>query len=329
MRRLLLAAAIGLLLNAGAARANSLEEGKAAYGRGDYADAIKWFGYAAAAQGNAEAQVSLGRMYDTGTGVARNYAEAVRLYRLAAAQGNAEGQYRLGSMYGFGAGVPKDDAEAVKWYQLAAAQGHAGGQLSLGTAYDLGKGVAQNYAEAGKWFRLAAAQGDKYAMASLGSYEIGRDNVRAYMWLTLGEGLGDRNRDYSLDMAARKMTSQQIADAQRMARECQQRNFKDCDSIQTGSDTAANAPPRANELSWSGSNTSNTRPFSVDGPWELHWSATGSFFSIFIRSESGDVVGVGANQAGSGDGSSFQPKGGRYFLAVSAIGQWRIWITPP
>lgn len=329
MRRLLLAAATIALLSAGAAWAGSLEEGKAAYGRGDYADALKWFGYAAVAQGNAEAQVALGRMYDVGAGVARNYAEAVRLYRLGAAQGNAEGQYRLGTMYSFGAGVPKDDAEAVKWYRLAAAQGHAGSQLSLGTAYDLGKGVAQDKAEAGKWYRLAAAQGDKYAMASLGIYEIGGDNVHAYMWLTLGEGMGDRDRDFELDMVAKKMTPQQIAQAQMMAKECQARKFKDCELIQAGSFQTTKAATSGSELSWSGSNTSNTRPFTVDSPWELHWSATGSFFSIMIRSETGDLIGVGANQAGSGDGSSFQPKGGRYFLAVSALGQWRIWITPP
>lgn len=33
-------------------------------------------------------------MYDTGQGVLQNYAEAVRLYRLAAEQGEARGQAR-------------------------------------------------------------------------------------------------------------------------------------------------------------------------------------------------------------------------------------------
>ena len=56
----------------------------------------------AADQGHAEAQFSLGLMYNNGHGVKQDYHEAVRLYRLA--------------------------AEAARWFRKAAAQGTAGAE---------------------------------------------------------------------------------------------------------------------------------------------------------------------------------------------------------
>ncbi len=50
----------------------------------------------AADQGDADAQLNLGFMYDHGEGVPQNYAEAVRWYRMAADQGNAIAQHNLG-----------------------------------------------------------------------------------------------------------------------------------------------------------------------------------------------------------------------------------------
>ena len=67
-----------------------------------------------AEQGDVEAQFVLGVMYENGKGVTRDYAEAVKWYRLAAEQGDARGQTCLGVMYEFGQGVPQNQTEAVK-----------------------------------------------------------------------------------------------------------------------------------------------------------------------------------------------------------------------
>ena len=75
-----------------------------------------------AEQGNAIAQNNLGIMYRRGRGVAENYAEAVRWYRLAAEQGNATAQVSLGYMYANGDGVPQNDVRAYMWYSVTAAQ---------------------------------------------------------------------------------------------------------------------------------------------------------------------------------------------------------------
>jgi TPR repeat protein len=174
-----------------------IEEGNAAYKKGDFPTALREF-KPLAAQGNADAQYSLGVMYDRGEGVAQDHARAHMWWSRAAAQGDSWAQGNLGQQYRKGEGVVQDYAEAVKWYKLAAAQGSFLGQIHLGFMYDRGEGVAQDYVRAHMWLNLAATSGGGWAMES-------RDNV------------------------AKKMTSEQIGEAQKMARECQKRNFKGCD----------------------------------------------------------------------------------------------------
>jgi len=107
-------------------------------------------------------------------------------------------------------------------------------QYNLGGMYDKGQGVAQNYAEAVKWYRLSAAQGVAVAQFNLGGmYATGqgvaKDLVRAYMWFNLGAESGYVDAVTNRNIAAKRMTQQQIAQAQNMARDCRRRNFKRCD----------------------------------------------------------------------------------------------------
>ena len=73
--------------------------------------------------GDAKAQFNIGTMYENGSGVKQDYAEAAKWYRKAAVLGDARAQYNLGIMNQNGWGVPQDDTEAVKWYRKAAMQG--------------------------------------------------------------------------------------------------------------------------------------------------------------------------------------------------------------
>ena len=115
-------ALLATLPGAPVAAGQTFDEAVAAYGRGDYATAIRGV-RVHAEQGDASAQFSLGGMYYNGRGVLKDDAEAVRWYRLAADQGLAGAQLELGFMYANGEGVLKDDAEAVRWYRLAAGSG--------------------------------------------------------------------------------------------------------------------------------------------------------------------------------------------------------------
>jgi TPR repeat protein len=181
------------------------------------------------------------------------YVEAAKWFRLAAEQGHAKAQRRIGAMYYEGEGVPQDYVETVKWYRLAADQGHAGAQFRLGELYDPDqgpRGIQQDVQNTEKWWILAADQGHAGAQFNLGvMYEHGprpdrevsrarnrwkdgpeiykarpsdpfpyfqgldQDFVLAHKWYNLSANGADR------DAVARRMTPEQIVEAQRLARE--------------------------------------------------------------------------------------------------------------
>ena len=98
----------------------------------------------------------------------------------------------MGDAYSFGYGVPQDYAEAAEWYRKTAEQGETKAQNSLGISYWRGQGVAQDYIQAHMFANLAAANftGEKRELS-----------------VKLRDGI------------AAKMTPEQIAEAQRLARE--------------------------------------------------------------------------------------------------------------
>jgi hypothetical protein len=58
---------------------------------------------------------------------------------------------------------------------------------------------------------------------------VPKDYIRGHMWLNLALTSGDEDAQKAKDSAEVLMTPQQIKQAQQMARDCQQRNFKGCD----------------------------------------------------------------------------------------------------
>ena len=176
-----------------------------------------------------------GDIEDADAALVRNdYATALTKFKIAALKKDAYAQLQVGNMYNEGLGVVQDYAEAVRWYKLAATQGHAMAQSNLGVKYENGQSVVQDYAEAVRLYKLAAAQGDATAQSNLGAmYANGQgvvqDYIRAHMWFNLGAVKGYSNAVKNRDTFAKRMTPQQIAEAQKLARECQARNFKNCD----------------------------------------------------------------------------------------------------
>jgi uncharacterized caspase-like protein len=89
-----------------------------AYDRADYATALRiWL--PAAAEGDADAQLYVGEIYEKGLGVAPDYAKAASWYLQASEQGSARAQINLGHLYERGLGVDRDVATAVSWYRRA------------------------------------------------------------------------------------------------------------------------------------------------------------------------------------------------------------------
>mgnify|MGYP001617524024 CR=1 FL=1 len=87
---------------------NSYEVASAAYDAGDYAKARRIW-QPMADKGDVHAQYAIGRLYEKGRGVDRDFATAVKWYRQAAEKGHVDSQYRLAVGYGYGLGVKKDE----------------------------------------------------------------------------------------------------------------------------------------------------------------------------------------------------------------------------
>jgi len=169
------------------------ETGYAAYEKGRYRTALRLL-HPSAEKGDARAQSTVGLMYYKGNGVAQNDHEALRWFRLAADQGDARAQFNLGGMYFEAQGVAQDFTEATKWWSLAADQGYPQAQYNLGLWYAEGKDGSSDNVQAHMWLNLAAA---RLASGSRERYEAIR----------------------SRDLVASKMTTEQITQAQKLARE--------------------------------------------------------------------------------------------------------------
>lgn len=119
-----------------------------------------------------------------------DYVRAASLLAVEAERGSPVAQTYLGYMYQYGLGVPRDYVLATSWLHQAAQQGEPTGQFLLGLLFDKGYGVPQDWVAAEVWLNLAAAHA--------------RGRQQEYF---------SRIRD----AVARKLTLNQLADAQRQA----------------------------------------------------------------------------------------------------------------
>lgn len=181
-----------LVVSFGAA-AGPIEQGAAAYARGDYATAASLW-RPMAEQGIADAELNLATLYEHGQGVPQDYEMAAMWFRKAAAQGLPDAQFELAMLYQNGQGVPHDDAAAASWFGKAADQGVAEAQFNLGVIYFNGQGVTKDFVQSHKWFDLASTH-----------FPAGDPNVKVAAQYR--------------DRVAGKMTPAQIAEARKLARE--------------------------------------------------------------------------------------------------------------
>ena len=184
---------IVLLAGTGLGACADFKKEQAGYERADY-ETILHIWKPLAERGDIDAQNDLGMMYAEGVGVPQDQEMAAQWFRRAAEQGYAVAQFNLGGMYKQGRGMPQDDKVAAQWYKRAAEQGHSGAQFLLGTMYDEGRGVSKDFIYSHMWINIAFGE---YADIFLQPLEI-------------------------------KMTPPQITEAQRLARECVRKAYKDC-----------------------------------------------------------------------------------------------------
>jgi len=173
--------------------ADDLVDGITAFKSEDYAKAYRILS-AVSKNGDRRALFYLGRMLMWGKGVHMNKNKGWKLVRRSALEGFAEAQDAIGIKYE----AEKDFTNAAKWYRMAAEQGFAPGQFRLGWLYEDGEGVLKSYVYAHMWYNIAQAGGIKMG-------RVFRDSLE------------------------KKMTAAQIAEAQRLARECVRKKFKGCE----------------------------------------------------------------------------------------------------
>lgn len=121
----------------------------------------------AAQEGDIIAIGDLGFCYMTGTGVERNYDEALKWLQQAVELDDPYAKSHLGEMYKNGWGVPPDDAEAAKWFRRSADQGYRGGQYNLAMMLLAARGVARDRAAAEELLSRAAGHGHAEARREL------------------------------------------------------------------------------------------------------------------------------------------------------------------
>lgn len=145
---------------------------------------------------NISAQFSLGEAYRTGDGVAQDYSEAVRWYKLASKGGSANAQFALGGLIAEGLGAEQDLKSAFSLFESSAKAGHMQAALVLGTMIEKGLGTDLPPETAVKWYKIAAEGGVGEGATNLGVlYQTGeivpQDFALAQSWYQRGANLGD------------------------------------------------------------------------------------------------------------------------------------------
>ena len=174
------------LLQYSNAWAASYAEGKQAYLDKDYARALEIL-KPLAENGDSQAQVTLGIMYDFGHGVAKDPAKAIEWYIKAAEQGIPVAQHDVGVQYFQGQGVEQDYLKAAYWWEQSANAGLADSKFNLGLLYYRGIGLEVDYQKASALFTSAAEQDHPHAQYSLavmyafGQY-LDKDYEQALQW---------------------------------------------------------------------------------------------------------------------------------------------------
>ena len=169
-----------LFFFASSSYAATYEDGKKAYLAQDYGRALEIL-KPLAENGNAQAQITMGLMYDYGHGVEKSASESIKWYLMAAEQGVPLVQHDMGVKYFQGQGVEQNYDEAAKWWEMSANAGIADSQFNLGLMYYRGIGIEKDYVKAAKLFEDAAEQGHGNAQYSLAvMYAFGQSKEKSY-----------------------------------------------------------------------------------------------------------------------------------------------------
>lgn len=161
--------------------------------------------------GSALGFYGLGRAYEHGLGVDKDYKKAMSNYKKAVELGLVEANYGLGQLYHYGEGVDVDGLQALSYYQDAIKGKEFGLVNSAKTAiselyYKGISGVTQNYEKALSWCKEAVEAGFSGAINYLATlYDDGKaveqDYAKAMELLKKAAALNSSSAMYNLGRA--------------------------------------------------------------------------------------------------------------------------------
>ena len=122
--------------------------------KGDYKSAFVEF-QKLAKDGDIISMYNLGRMYQNGLGVDRDFEKAMKLYLTSAKEGYSLSYNNIGQMYSLGQGVEKDHKVSMNWYKLGVKYKLSDSAYNIGTKFINGSGVEKNYSVALMWMNIA------------------------------------------------------------------------------------------------------------------------------------------------------------------------------
>ena len=161
--------------------------------QGDASKSIYW-ARLATDQGLSMAQAHLGKFYEMGVGVERDYEQAFELFRKAAEQGDPVGALRLAGLYLAGHGVTQDDSKATALFRQAANQNLPAAAHYYADSLVAGRGIAKDEHAAVEWYLKAAELGWLQSPRLLAAFYfdggiVPRDMIEASKWLQVSFAL--------------------------------------------------------------------------------------------------------------------------------------------
>jgi TPR repeat protein len=132
----------------------------------DLNQAKEWYSKAAS-YSHGPSLFRLGRLFEFGNGVEKNYKKTIELYKKSALQHNNDALRALGNIYQQGNDVRSNISKSFGYYSSAAENGDSKAQFILGTLYERELVENGSFLDAFKWFSVAASQGNEEAHSHL------------------------------------------------------------------------------------------------------------------------------------------------------------------
>lgn len=131
-------------------------------GNTDYKKALAYYRKVIAENEITDVWFDLGRMYEDGLGVRKNYRKAKECFEKAVENGCVSGYVFLGKLYLFGEGVKRDEKKCYEYFLRAAEGGDVFAAYRVGCCYLNGTGVEKDINLAEEWLCSAADDGEYF-----------------------------------------------------------------------------------------------------------------------------------------------------------------------